>query len=94
MKKNHKVHMQRSRALVDRLGNDYEPPRKGSWIRGSTVSEIKDSVVKILVTEYDYLLEDAETAVDVSMGQDPEMWNEKSDAKDLANYLASDDGDE
>jgi hypothetical protein len=56
--------------------------------------ELKDAVVKLLVTEHEFLIEDAEEAVAESFSTKPELWNENADAKDLANFLASDGEDD
>lgn len=58
------------------------------------MQELKDAVVKLLVSNYDFLLEDAEISVDESVSDNPDMWTEKAEAEELAKYLASDDADE
>lgn len=56
--------------------------------------ELKDAVVKILVAEYEFLLDDAENAVDDSLRDDSQMWTENAEPKDLAKYLATEEDDE
>jgi hypothetical protein len=58
------------------------------------VQELCNDVVKILVAEHEFLLDDAEQAVEESVKAKPDIWNENADAKDLANFLASDGDDE
>lgn len=58
------------------------------------ISELRDSVVKLLVSEHDFLVDDAEEAVQDSVSKNPDFWNENADASDLANSLADDDSDE
>lgn len=58
------------------------------------VSVLKDDVVKILMTRHSFLVDDAEEAVKESFEKNPDMWSENADADQLANYLASDDGDD
>ena len=52
---------------------------------------LNDDVVKLLMSEYDFLLEDAEEAVDESVKTKPDYWNENASAEDLAKSLATDD---
>ena len=56
--------------------------------------DLKTEVAKILVTKYDFLTEEAESAVEESVAENTDMWNDNAEASDLANYLASDDDDE
>lgn len=58
------------------------------------VEDLKADVVKILVAEYDLLLEEAEEKVNESFANNPDIWNENAEAKDLAEFLASDDDDD
>lgn len=55
------------------------------------LEDLKTAVTNKLVTEHEFLIEEAETVVEGSMDENPDMWNENADANDLANYLASDD---
>lgn len=55
---------------------------------------LKDSVTKILINDYDMLIEEAEEKVQESVSSDPDMWNENAEASDLARYLASDEVDD
>lgn len=52
------------------------------------MQELKDSVIKTLVSDHEFLIDDAAQAVEDSVVQEPDMWNDNADAKDLANYLA------
>ncbi len=73
---------------------DMEEP---AWLEN-----LKNAVVKFLVFNHDFEMEEAETAVaeaykaDTSgiMANTSGMWNENSSAEDLATYLASDDEDD
>ena len=58
------------------------------------VQELKDAVIKLLVAEHEFLIDDAETAVTDSYDERPELWTEKADANDLAKFLASDGDDD
>lgn len=55
------------------------------------MDELKVAVVKLLVTNHDFLMGEAEDAVDESFRLNPELWNDNAEAKDLAEYLASDE---
>ena len=55
---------------------------------------LKDTTEKLLVSEYDFTIEDAAEAVDESSRTNPGMWHENSEAAELAKLLASDDSDE
>jgi len=55
------------------------------------LQEIKDAVVKLLVTEHDMLLEEAESAVEESITSEVGMWNVNAEAENIAKYLASDE---
>lgn len=55
------------------------------------LEDLQIDVTNKLVVEHGFLTEEAETAVEESMETNPSMWNENSDASDLANYLASDE---
>jgi hypothetical protein len=57
-------------------------------------STLKGAVTTLLVTEHDFSIDDAEESVNESFESKPELWHENAEAKDLANFLASDDGDE
>lgn len=56
--------------------------------------DLKTEVAKLLVTNYDFLTEEADSAVEKSVAENTDMWNDNAEASDLANYLASDDDDE
>jgi hypothetical protein len=58
------------------------------------MSALRDEVVKILMSNHDFLVNDAEEAVQESVSKNPDFWNENADANDLANVLAEDDDDE
>lgn len=58
-----------------------------------TLESLKDSVVKLLVAEYEFTIDDAEEAVETSVEKHEPMWNENAEAKDLAKFLASDESD-
>jgi hypothetical protein len=52
-----------------------------------TVDELKTEVSKILVVEYDFLENVADSTVEEAVKEEPGMWNENADPKDLAAYL-------
>ncbi len=54
--------------------------------------QMKQKVTEILVAEYDLLIEEAETVVEESATNKPELWF--ADPNDLAKFLASDDDDD
>lgn len=58
------------------------------------MSDLRVSVINLLVSDHDFLIEEAEAAVENSENSHPEMWNENSDANDLASYLAEESDDE
>lgn len=58
------------------------------------LAELKETVTKKLMTDHDMLIDEAEETVKDSVDDNPSIWNENADAKDLANLLASDDDDE
>jgi len=55
---------------------------------------MKSEVVKLLVSNYDFTLEEAEESVEDSVKENDEIWNENASAEDLAKYVASDGDDE
>lgn len=55
------------------------------------LENLKNAVVKFLMTEHDYQSEEAEQEVDASVLSEPDLWNENSDAAELAKYVASED---
>jgi hypothetical protein len=57
------------------------------------VESLKADVVKILVSEHDFLLDDAADSVEESFKGNNDMWNENASAADLAKYLAAEDED-
>jgi hypothetical protein len=58
------------------------------------VSKLRDAVLELLMTDHDYLIDDAEEAVNQSVADSPDMWNESAEAKNLANHVASEDADQ
>jgi len=55
---------------------------------------LKDEVVKLLMSNHDFSIEEAEEAVKDSTTSHPDMWNENADAGNLADFLASEDNDD
>lgn len=55
--------------------------------------ELKTAVTNKLVTEHDFVIEEAEETVEESVSDKPDMWNENADVDSLAKFLASDDED-
>lgn len=58
------------------------------------LSDLKLEVAKLLVTDYSFSPEDAESEVESSVKGHPEMWSENAVPKDLAEFLASDENDD
>jgi hypothetical protein len=58
------------------------------------VEDLKTDVTKLLVTDHDLTIEEAEEKITESIRTNPDWWNENAYAKNLANSLASDDDDE
>lgn len=58
-----------------------------------TLETLKDSVVKLLYSVYDFLWEDAEIKVEESVKSNPDLWHQNPDPDNLAKSLASDDAD-
>lgn len=58
------------------------------------LENLKNATIKFLMTEKDFTLEEAEEAVEQSTSENPDIWNENADAKDLANHLASGDDED
>ena len=58
------------------------------------LQELKDAVVKNLVTTHNFIVEEAETTVEESLTKDAGMWNVNASPEDIAKYLASDENDE
>jgi hypothetical protein len=52
---------------------------------------MKDEVVKLLMADHDMSIEDAEELVEDSVSDSGNLWNENAEARDLANFLASDE---
>lgn len=52
---------------------------------------LQSSTINILVSEHDFDVEEAATAVETSVRDNEEMWNENAEPRDLANYLANGD---
>lgn len=58
------------------------------------LQDLKETVIKLLVSDFEFLMEEAETAVEESSSEDPAIWSENADPEDLANFLASDEVDD
>lgn len=58
------------------------------------LDDLKDSVSKVLVTVYDFTVDEADDAIDESVASKPDFWNENSEPNDLAKYLAEDDDED
>lgn len=58
------------------------------------LSELKDSVTKILITSYDFTVDEADDTVNDSAAAKPELWHHNSDPNDLAKYLAEEDDED
>lgn len=59
-----------------------------------TQDELKESVIKILVAEYDFTNDDAEETITESISDHPDFWNENAMPESLAKALAENDDDE
>lgn len=57
------------------------------------VETLKSDVVKNLVANFDYDMEEAEEMVETSFAENPDMWNENAEVSDLARFLDSEDND-
>lgn len=55
---------------------------------------LKETVIKLLITDHGFTIDEAEESVSESMRLKPELWGENSDPNDLANFLASDENDD
>ncbi len=64
--------------------------------KGNSVNlqELNDSVTKLLITDYEFLSEEAEEAITHLKANHPGMWNENASPEDLAKFLASDESDD
>lgn len=58
------------------------------------LNNLKDTVTKILVTRYDFTVDEADDVVNDSVVAKPELWHHNSDPADLAKYLAEDDDED
>lgn len=58
------------------------------------LTELKDAVINALVSDHDFLVEDASTMVDDSMSYSTGLWHENADPNELANILDSDDDED
>lgn len=58
------------------------------------LDELKSSVMKLLVADYDFTVEEAEETIEDSYKKDPEIWNVNAEPGDLAKSLASDDDED
>lgn len=54
-------------------------------------AKLKGEVTTLLVTQHDFTMDEAEEAVNESFADKPDLWNENAEARDLANFLASED---
>lgn len=59
-----------------------------------TMEDLTIEVTKLLTTEYDFLVEEAEEEISESQEKNPDLWHEDAVPGDLAKYLASDESDE
>ncbi len=57
-------------------------------------SVLQGKVNTLLVTKYDFTVDDAGETVDASVFKEPGMWNVNADAEEIAKYLASDENDD
>lgn len=75
-----------------------EVPEENNEIEETSMAmeleQIKSEVIKILISDFDFLGEEANEAVEESVRLQGDKWHENSDPKALAEYLASEDGDE
>lgn len=62
--------------------------------QANILTVLKGRVTTALVTEHEFSIEEAVEVVDRSLSDEPHLWDENGDPKDLANYLASDEDDE
>jgi hypothetical protein len=58
------------------------------------VSELRDAVVKLLMTDHEYLVDEAEETVNESVAESPDIWNENAEPAELAKMLAESDEDQ
>lgn len=56
-----------------------------------TLESLKAAVVKLLMSDYEFLVDEAEELVENSVDNNPDVWNENAEPADLAKYLASED---
>lgn len=78
-------------AAREDFDNETEEPTKGYEV--FDLQSFRDEVVKLLVTENDFTSEEAESAVEEDINNNFDRWNENADARQLAEFLASDDDD-
>lgn len=57
------------------------------------IEELKTKVQNLLVSTYDFSIDDAEESVNDSLKEHDDMWNENADPNELAKFLASDEAD-
>ncbi len=53
------------------------------------VEVLKNDVVKLLITNHDWNMDEASDVVEEFYKSDPEQWHENTDAKQMADTLAS-----
>lgn len=58
------------------------------------IKRLEDAVIKLLVSNHDFDLDEAEEKVETSVVENEDMWNENAVPEDLAKYLASEESDE
>ncbi len=58
------------------------------------IEELKEAVIKLLLTDHDFEMDEASEVVETSATEKPHLWDENVDPKDLAEFLASDDNDD
>ncbi len=56
-----------------------------------TLETFKNEIVKILVAEHDFSMDDAEETVEESVIKHADMWHAQMDAKSMAEFLASEE---
>jgi hypothetical protein len=58
------------------------------------IEDLQESVVKVLMSNHDFTVDEAEEAVKDSVSNSRHLWHENSDTEQLATLLASDDDDD
>lgn len=72
----------------------FELPKEEEIMEPQYLTELKTNVIKSLMDEFEFTLDEANDAVEESLKKHPSIWNENSDAADLANSLADDEDEE